>query len=121
MTEKDQLKAELRSTERCQTIMRLIRSQNPPPETDEKQDMQRGYLGPCLLVDLEFFDQGQSFMSDSLHTLYGGAMVSRVISVFRQAHDSELAFSCLCRRSYCHFVLIENGELKKNYGRLNRK
>jgi hypothetical protein len=75
VTEKDKPKPELRSTERYQTIMTLIESQKPAPGSDEEQDMQRGYLGPCLLSDLEFFEQGKSFLSDSLHTLYGGAMV----------------------------------------------
>jgi hypothetical protein len=55
--------------------MKLLQSQKPTPGTDEEQDMKRGYLGPCLLSDLDFFDHGQSFLSDSLHTLYGGGMV----------------------------------------------
>jgi hypothetical protein len=55
--------------------MRLIEHHQPAPGTLEEQDMQRGYLGPCLLTDLTFFDHGHGFMSDSLHTIYGGAMV----------------------------------------------
>ena len=67
---------DLRSAERYRTIMRLIQSQQLTPGTYVEQDIQRGYLGPCLLADLAFFDQGQGFMSDSLHTVYGGAMVN---------------------------------------------
>jgi hypothetical protein len=75
VTEEDQPKPQLRSTERYQTVMRLVQSKKPTPGSDEEQNMRRGYSGPCLLADLAFFDQGQSFMSDSLHTVYSGAMV----------------------------------------------
>jgi hypothetical protein len=92
VTEKDQPKPELRSTERYQTIKRLIQSQKPTPGSDEEQDMRRGYLGLCLLSDLEFFDQGRSFLSDSLHTLYGGAMVRRLIFIFTLTYGSRLVF-----------------------------
>ncbi len=73
--EKDQPAPALRSTERYQTIIRSIEHHKPALGTLEEQDMQRGYLGPCLLTDLTFFDHGRGFMSDSLHTIYGGAMV----------------------------------------------
>ncbi|CAF4614081.1 unnamed protein product [Rotaria sp. Silwood1] len=74
VTEEDQRIPALRSNERYQIIMRIIQNQQPTPGTDEEQDIRRGYLGPCLLTDLTFFDQGRGFLSDSLHTLYGGAM-----------------------------------------------
>ncbi|CAF4238175.1 unnamed protein product [Rotaria socialis] len=72
--EEDQPMPELRSAERYRTIMRLIRTQQFASGVYIEPDIQRGYLGPCLLADLAFFDQGQGFMSDSLHTVYGGAM-----------------------------------------------
>jgi hypothetical protein len=75
VTEEGQAIPEHRSTERYETIRRTIESEQPVPGSDEEQDMQRGYLGPCLLAGLTFFDRGKSFLSDSLHTLYGGGMV----------------------------------------------
>ena len=78
--EEGQPMPELRSAERYRTIMRLIRTQQFTSGIYIEQDTQRGYLGPCLLADLAFFDQGQGFMSDSLHTVYGGAMVNKIFS-----------------------------------------
>ncbi|CAF1437821.1 unnamed protein product [Rotaria sordida] len=74
VVEEDQPTPELRSAEHYQMVMKIIQNQQLAVGTDEEQDIRRGYLGPCLLTDLAFFDQGQGFMSDSLHTLYGGAM-----------------------------------------------
>ncbi|CAF3129720.1 unnamed protein product [Rotaria sp. Silwood2] len=34
-----------------------------------------GLRGPCILRELKYFDVYQSFLSDTLHTLYEGAMV----------------------------------------------
>ena len=39
------------------------------------EDQRRGYLGKCALRSLKYFDVGPSFISDSLHNLYGGIMV----------------------------------------------
>ena len=38
-------------------------------------DQRKGYLGPCALRSLKYFDVGQSFIADSLHNVYAGAMV----------------------------------------------
>ena len=38
--------------------------------------MMRGHAGPCALRPLKYFDVGHSFLSDSLHNIYHGVMVS---------------------------------------------
>lgn len=40
-------------------------------------DRRKGYLGHCALRSLTYFDVGRSFLTDSLHNLYGGTMVSQ--------------------------------------------
>ncbi|CAF3599883.1 unnamed protein product [Rotaria socialis] len=58
-------KPQCRSNKNYDTIMAL---KNPT------EDERKGYLGQCALRFLKHFDVGQSFLSDSLHNLYGGAM-----------------------------------------------
>lgn len=62
-----QEEAELRSNENYDKVMKL---KNPT------EDQRKGYLGECALRLLKYFDVGRSFLTDSLHNLYGGAMVS---------------------------------------------
>ncbi|CAF5081099.1 unnamed protein product [Rotaria magnacalcarata] len=38
------------------------------------EDQRKGYLGKCALRSVKYFDVGESFLTDSLHNLYGGAM-----------------------------------------------
>jgi hypothetical protein len=40
------------------------------------RDQMRGHVGVCLLRKLRYFDVGKSFVSDSLHNVYHGVMVS---------------------------------------------
>ncbi|UJR38879.1 hypothetical protein I4U23_031547 [Adineta vaga] len=40
--------------------------------TSVHTDGAKGYVGPCLLRRLRFFDMGHSFLTDSLHNLYAG-------------------------------------------------
>lgn len=47
------------------------------------EDQRKGYLGPCALRPLKYFDVGKSFLTDSLHNLYGGAMVSILLFELR--------------------------------------
>ncbi|CAF4653606.1 unnamed protein product, partial [Rotaria magnacalcarata] len=58
-------KPQCRSNRNYDTIMAL---KNPT------EDERKGYLGQCALRLLKHFDVDQSFLSDSLHNLYGGAM-----------------------------------------------
>jgi len=41
-----------------------------------------GLRGECALRALKYFDVYQSFLSDTLHTLYEGAMVENKILVY---------------------------------------
>lgn len=121
--ETDQQIPKARSTERYQTIMKMVQSKTFTSVTEEEQqDLQRGYLGPCLLTNLTFFDQGQSFLSDSLHTLYGGAMVIYLL-VFSliDYYLIKLYDLYYYRKSYYHFGLIENGALRRSHGLLNQE
>ncbi len=43
----------------------------------EYRDQMRGHVGVCVLRGLTYFDVGKSFLSDSLHNIYHGVMVSR--------------------------------------------
>ena len=60
-------KAECRSNQNYDQIMAM----DSPTE-----DQRKGYLGKCALRSVQYFDVGESFLTDSLHNLYGGAMVS---------------------------------------------
>ncbi|CAF2133026.1 unnamed protein product [Rotaria magnacalcarata] len=62
-------KPQCRSNKNYDTIMAL---KNPT------EDERKGYLGQCALRFLKHFDVGQSFLSDSLHNLYGGAMFGTI-------------------------------------------
>ncbi len=42
----------------------------------ELRDRLRGHISPCVLRDLTYFDVGSSFLSDSLHNIYHGVVVS---------------------------------------------
>lgn len=59
-----------RSNENYDKVMKL---KNP------SDDKRKGYLGECALRSLTYFDVGRSFLTDSLHNLYGGTMVSQII------------------------------------------
>ena len=48
------------------------------------EDQRKGYMGPCALRPLKYFDVGKSFLTDSLHNLYGGAMVSILLPESRE-------------------------------------
>lgn len=56
-----------RSNENYDKVMKL---RNPTV------DQRKGYLGECALRSLTYFDVGRSFLTDSLHNLHGGTMVS---------------------------------------------
>lgn len=56
------------------------RLRNPKISIQQENELRKGYLGPCNLTRLRYFDRGQSFLSDTLHTVYGGAMVYKVIA-----------------------------------------
>lgn len=42
----------------------------------ELRDRMKGHVGICILRDLVYFDVGKSFLSDSLHNVYHGVIVS---------------------------------------------
>ena len=42
----------------------------------ELRDRLRGHISPCILRNLTYFDVGHSFVSDSLHNVYHGVVVS---------------------------------------------
>ena len=70
--------ARLRSSENYTKALNELqreRLKNPNLLNEEKNELLKGYLGPCSLTRLGYFDHGQSFLSDSLHTVYGGAVV----------------------------------------------
>ena len=54
---------------------RGLHSKDPPID---KQN-EKGIMGVCLLRELIYFDVGRSFMTDSLHNVYIGALVSRTL------------------------------------------
>ena len=45
---------------------------------DENKESEHGILGPCVFRQLKYFDVGFSFVSDSLHNVYHGAVVSSI-------------------------------------------
>lgn len=47
-------------------------------ETEKKLNraILKGHVGPCIFRSLRYFDVGNSFLSDSLHNIYHGVMVS---------------------------------------------
>ncbi|CAF4829076.1 unnamed protein product, partial [Rotaria socialis] len=49
---------------------------------NELRDRLRGHIGPCALRSLTYFDVGTSFLSDSLHNIYHGVMVSSSSKIF---------------------------------------
>ncbi|CAF4396510.1 unnamed protein product [Rotaria sp. Silwood2] len=76
-SEDDQIK--LRSTVRCELILgqlAKVQHHDYPVTSEEKSNLQLGYLGKCLLTELSYFDHGHSFLMDTLHTIYHGAFVS---------------------------------------------
>ncbi|CAF2053857.1 unnamed protein product [Rotaria magnacalcarata] len=76
--------ARLRSSENYKLTMEEIENErlNNPGLTDEQEyQLRKGYLGPCQLDRLAYFDQGQGFLSDTLHTVYGGAL-RKLLSIF---------------------------------------
>lgn len=70
--------ARLRSSENYTKVLNELQRQqlkNPNLSNEQQYALKKGYLGPCSLTRLCYFDHGQSFLSDTLHTVYGGAMV----------------------------------------------
>ena len=63
----DRNKPKCRSNENYDKVMVL---KNP------NWNKRKGYLGKCALRSLKHFDVGKSFLSDTLHNIYGGTMVS---------------------------------------------
>lgn len=60
--------AMLRSNKNYDLVMKLKN-----PDIDQR----KGYMGICAMRKLKYFDVGHSFLTDSLHNLYSGVMVSR--------------------------------------------
>jgi hypothetical protein len=48
----------------------------------ENKESECGILGPCILRQLKYFDVGFSFVSDNLHNVYHGVVVSSIFSIF---------------------------------------
>ncbi|CAF4920389.1 unnamed protein product [Rotaria sp. Silwood1] len=74
----------LRSSENYKQTVRELESKlliSPNLSTQEQYKLKKGYLGPCSLDRLSYFDMGQGFLSDTLHTVYGGAM-KRLLTIF---------------------------------------
>ncbi|CAF3656376.1 unnamed protein product [Rotaria socialis] len=74
----------LRSSENYKKTLHELDTQrlkNPNLSNEQLYTLKKGYLGPCSLTRLRYFDHGQSFLSDTLHTVYGGAM-KRLLRIF---------------------------------------
>lgn len=67
----------LRTNETYDGFMKIYKKQRFT-NINELRDRLRGHIGPCLLRDLKCFDVGTSFLSDSLHNVYHGVMVSKL-------------------------------------------
>ncbi|CAF0944330.1 unnamed protein product [Adineta ricciae] len=68
---------ELRSNKTYDEAMKILRKSSKQRVgrnslTGTHTDEAKGYVGPCALRRLRFFDMGHSFLTDSLHNLYGG-------------------------------------------------
>ncbi|CAF4914167.1 unnamed protein product [Rotaria socialis] len=59
----------------------IQRLKDPNLSNEQLYTLRKGYLGSCSLTRLRYFDHGQSFLSDTLHTVYGGAM-KRLLRIF---------------------------------------
>lgn len=58
-------------------------------KSNQLRDRLRGHVSPCVLRKLKYFDVGTSFLSDSLHNVYHGVMVSDIY-VFLASNQREL-------------------------------
>lgn len=79
---------ELRSNYRWFEISHALQNKYTFLTADDKAHS-FGYLGDCELTNLAFIDRGESFMSDTLHTIYHGAFVCK-ISFFKTTFDIAL-------------------------------
>lgn len=89
----DQLEqVELRSNRRYDMLLDLkyrhqqsLNSLNNLPKGQKKvlkaqyETAEKGILGECIFRSLKFFDVGMSFMGDSLHNIYGGTFVRKLL------------------------------------------
>lgn len=71
----DQTQPRLRTNETYDEFMKIDPSERAKKRL-ELRDQMRGHVGVCLLRSLTYFDVGSSFVSDSLHNIYHGVMVS---------------------------------------------
>ncbi len=65
----------LRTNETYDVFMNIYKNERFKNDT-ELRDRLRGHISPCVLRDLTYFDVGSSFLSDSLHNIYHGVVVS---------------------------------------------
>jgi hypothetical protein len=72
---KHQQQPRLRTNETYDFFMNIYKKQHFVKDT-ELRDRLRGHINPCVLRDLTYFDVGRSFLSDSLHNIYHGVVVS---------------------------------------------
>ena len=72
----DQSQPRLRTNQTYDELMKIDQKKRATIKT-ELRDQMRGHVGVCILRDLTYFDIGNSFLSDSLHNIYHGVMVSR--------------------------------------------
>ena len=61
-----------------------IDENDKPNDINELRDMIRGHVGPCVLRSLKYFDIGYSFLSDTLHNIYHGVMVSSYQDIIKE-------------------------------------
>jgi hypothetical protein len=65
----------------------------------ELRDQMRGQISECVFRDLTYFDVGKSFVSDSLHNIYHGVMVSTAL---KEKTDTEKDVHPQFFSSTCH-------------------
>ena len=93
-------------------------------ENDKSSDKNRlldtikGHVGPCVLRSLKYFDVGFSFLSNTLHNIYHGVMVS-IFTKIVKIYITLCVFHCyflpyLRRNAYCACGSIIN--TIKNHG-----
>ena len=65
----------LRTDETYDMFMKEYMKKEKSFTYNELRDRYRGHVSSCVLLDPAHFDVGTSFLSDSLHNIYHGAVV----------------------------------------------
>ena len=89
----------LRTNETYDAFMDVYQNQHSV-NSNELRDRFRGHISPCILRNLKYFDVGTSFLSDSLHNIYHGVMVSSINNYFSE----EIKIDDVLSEKYCSYL-----------------